>query len=167
MAGYGLNITNILNQWAASGVFAYVLPFLIVFAVIYGVLSKTAMFGADAKGVNVVIALAVGALSLVGDFVPMFFQRIFPNLGIGISFLVAAIVLVGLLLGNENESIKKTANWLIAAVAIIIFIVVSYSSLSDYTFGGFYIWQEYGSAIVVLAILIGLIIWVTKGSKRT
>ncbi|MBM3246949.1 hypothetical protein FJZ17_00185 [Candidatus Pacearchaeota archaeon] len=156
------DVTYILNQWAASGVFAYVLPFLIVFAVIYGVLSKTKIFGEENRGVNIVLALAVGALSLVGDYVPMFFQRIFPNLGIGISFLVAAIVLIGLFMTNENETIKKTANWIIALVAITIFIVVAYSSMSDYAFGGIYIWQEYGSAIVVLGILIGLIYWVTK-----
>ena len=54
---YATTITDVLNQWAEIGVFAYVLPFLMIFAVIYGILSKTQILGGR-KGVDATIALA-------------------------------------------------------------------------------------------------------------
>ena len=48
---YANTITNILNTWADLGVFAYVLPFLMIFAVVFGILSKTEILGKN-KGVR-------------------------------------------------------------------------------------------------------------------
>jgi len=39
------NIANVLQQWADIGVFSYMLPFLLVFAVVYGILSSTKILG--------------------------------------------------------------------------------------------------------------------------
>jgi len=161
MASYGFNITQILNDWAASGVFAYVLPFLLIFAVVYGILSKSHIIADDAnKGVNVVIALAVGGLSLVGDFVPRFFQTMIPYLGIGLSILLALIILGGLFIGDTAFAGKT--KWVIWIVGLLIFVVVVYNALGDYTFGGAYFWNMYGSSLIVLGIIIGLVAWVTK-----
>jgi hypothetical protein len=166
MWSYGFNIGQILNDWAASGVFAYVLPFLLVFAVVYGILSKTHIIADDSnKGVNVVIALAIGALSLVGDFVPTFFQTIFPYLGMGLSVLLALIILGGLFIFDTE--FKKKTQWVIWIVGLLIFVVVVYNALGDYNFGGAYFWNMYGSSLIVLAIIIGLIAWVTSSRSRT
>jgi len=158
-----MDLTYILNQWATSGVFAYVFPFLLVFAVVYGILSKTQIIADNSnKGVNVLIALALGALSLVGDFVPRFFQTLIPYLGMGISILLVLIILGGLFI-EGNDNLGSATKWTIWIVGLLIFVVVIYNTLGDYTFSGFYIWREYGSSIIVLAVIIGLIIWVTRG----
>lgn len=163
MAGFGFNITQILNDWAASGVFAYVLPFLLIFAVVYGILSKTQIIAdASNKGVNVVIAIAIGALSLVGDFVPRFFQTMIPYLGIGLSILLALIILGGLFI--QDTAFKGKTQWVIWIVGLLIFVVVVYNALGDYTWGGGFFWQQYGSSLIVLLIIIGLVAWVTHGA---
>jgi len=66
-------ITDVLNQWADMGVFAYVLPFLMIFAIIYGILTKTEILGKN-RGVNATIALAAGLLALQFDYVPKYFS---------------------------------------------------------------------------------------------
>ena len=35
---FGYSIGDVLNRWADLGVFAYVLPFLMIFALVYGIL---------------------------------------------------------------------------------------------------------------------------------
>ena len=45
-------IGNMLFQWEQAGVFSYVLPFLLIFAVVFGILSKTGVF--KEKGINIV-----------------------------------------------------------------------------------------------------------------
>ena len=74
--------------------------FLLIFAVVYGILSTMNIFskGDKNKGVNAVIAIAVGLLALQWDYVPEFFSVIFPYAGIGISILLVALILMGLFL---------------------------------------------------------------------
>jgi hypothetical protein len=161
-----LDLTTILNDWANAGVFSYVLPFLLVFAFVYGLLSKVKVFGDDAKGVNIVIALAVGGLSLVGDFVPNFFQTIFPYTGIGLSILLVAVILGALVFNDvEKTGVSVAIRWTLFIVGAIIFIVVIYTSLSDYNFVGSDFWNEYGSTFIVLALIIGAIAWISADKK--
>jgi len=70
-------ITTILNQWADFGIFAYALPFLMIFAMVFGILNKTSLLG-DNKGVQATIALAMGLLALQFDYVTNFYATIFP-----------------------------------------------------------------------------------------
>ena len=48
LASYGFfgggTIGNLFAQWEAEGVFAYVLPFLLIFAIVYGLLMKMNIF---------------------------------------------------------------------------------------------------------------------------
>ena len=45
-------ITDVLNQWADWGVFAYILPFLVIFAIIYGILSNAKILGENMRKVK-------------------------------------------------------------------------------------------------------------------
>lgn len=161
---FSYTVTDILSRWDMMGIFSYVLPFLLIFAVIYGILSKSNIFG-DNKGVNAIIALAVGLLSLVGDYVPMFFREIMPNIGIAIAILVAILVLIGLFY-SESDPMGKTVKWIIFGIGLIAFLVVVYSSFENTTFIGGFFWQEYGSAIISLLILAGIIALVITGGKK-
>jgi hypothetical protein len=158
----GMNITSLLNQWANNGVFSYVLPFLLVFAFVYGLLSKVNILGTN-KGVNMIIALAVGGLSLVGDYVPRFFQSIFPSLGMGIAVLISAVILLGLFLGDTD---LKWIKYVIFGIGVIAFLVVIFSALADYTFIGNTFWQDQGGNLILIAlIIVALVLIVTGGPK--
>jgi len=148
------SFTDMLNQWASIGVFESILPFLIVFSLVYGILSKAAIFG-DAKGVNVILALALGLLSLVGGFVSRFFQEITPNLAIGLSVLLAAMILLGLWV--KEEKVEKYVTPALVVISALIFIFVVYASFSGNTLGFGNIWAEYGPAFITLLILAGII----------
>lgn len=152
--------TGMLNQWDQMGIFSYALPFLLIFALVYGILSKSEIFGKENKGAVVIISLALGLLSLVNNYVSNFFKIIMPNLAIGLSVLLCGIILVGLLWKED-----KMKNWLpfvIFGLGAIIFIYVVYGSFSGNTWGGSYVWDQYGSALVTVLIL-GGIIWAVIG----
>ena len=161
------SVSYVLNQWASMGVFAYVLPFLLVFALVYGILTKSKIFGEDNKAVNAIISLAFGLLSLVGDFVPNFFQTIIPMAGVALSVLLVAIILLGLFYdGSGGNNISKAIMWSLFVIGAIAFIIITYSSFSSYTFAGSSFWNMYGSGIITLLILggiIALIVATTKG----
>lgn len=161
---YASTITDILNTWANMGIFAYVLPFLMIFAVVYGILNKSRILG-DNKGVQATVSLAAGLLALQFDYVPNFFASIFPYFGMGLSVLLVALILMGLL--NTDE--KSKARWIWFGIGTVIFIVVLLTTLSDTAWiGGFgYGWADTWPAILALIVIGGfmaLIIW--GGEKR-
>ena len=119
-------ITDVLNTWADYGVFAYVLPFLMIFALVYGLLSKSKLLGEN-KGVHATLALVIGLLALQFDYVSNFFATIFPYAGIGIAVLLVALILMGVLTDDE-----KSAKWIFFGIGAVIFIVVLlYSYVSE------------------------------------
>ncbi|MBR9705561.1 hypothetical protein GOV14_00860 [Candidatus Pacearchaeota archaeon] len=124
---YPVGITEILNSWQQMGVFAYLLPFLLIFAIVFGILNKSSVLGEN-RGVQATIAVAVGLLSLQFDIVSTFFADIFPYAGIGISILLVAILLIGLL----NSGSETVAKWLIFSIGAITFLVILYVLWSKY-----------------------------------
>jgi hypothetical protein len=161
-ASAALNIGQILNDWNTMGVFSYILPFLLVFAMVYGILNKSNLFGTEAKGVNVILALALGLISLFSPF-PEFIQRMAPNLAIGLSVLLALMLLLGLFTSGEKPG--KWISYGFIAVGVIIFLSVTYSSFQG-DFGGYGLWDQYGAAFITLLILIGLVAAVVGFSKN-
>ena len=147
---YGGSIGNTLLAWEQAGFFSYVLPFLLIFAIVFGILTRTKIFGAESKGINAVISIAIGLLALQFNFVPMFFAEIFPRLGIGLSVILALLILIGMFLPEQNN---KYANWLLLIVAVVVFIVVLAKS-----FGQFYWWNSVYNIYYHPNIILGIII---------
>ena len=157
---FGYSFGDVLNRWADLGVFAYVLPFLMIFALVYGILAKTKILG-DNKGVNATIALAFGLLALQFDYVSGFYASIFPYAGMGLAVLLVALILLGLVTG---EGKGMAVNWIWLGIGVVIFIFVLFGALGDtYWLGGVgYNLADAAPALLAILIilgLMGLIIW--------
>jgi hypothetical protein len=161
----GFNFADMLNQFEQMGFFRYVLPFLLIFALIYALTSQIPLFKEN-KGAAVIVALAVGLLSLQFDYVPAFFQAIFPNLGIGLSVLLAGLILAGAFISGEGSF-----KWIFFGLGALIFLVVFLTSFSSYQFAGSWQWSgwwaDYGGIILFLLMITGVIIAVTVASKKS
>ena len=165
MAPYMTNLTDILNYLADFGVFAYLLPFLLIFAVIFGILERGHVLGTN-KGVHATIALAVGLLSLQFDYVSEFFATIFPYAGIGIAVVLVALILMGLIANKDDEWPRYV--WF--GIGAIAFIAILWASLDEF---GFFWGRGFGNLtnivpiILILASIVGLIVWMWKSDSTT
>lgn len=158
-------ITNVLNWWEYQGVFAYVLPFLLIFAVIFGILNNSKVLGSN-KGVQATVALSIGLLALQFDYVSTFFATIFPYTGMAISVLVVSLILIGIVSnGKQGESAK----WIWFGLGIIAFLVVAINSFADYSWWGSGVgqWVDAWPAIIVAIIILGAMGWVIFGDKKS
>jgi len=155
------SIGGVLQNWENLGIFSYVLPFILIFAVVYAILDKVEVFEGK-NSLNMVIALAVGLLSLQFEFVPLFFSEIFPRAGIAISVLLVALILAGAFI-DWNKS--KGFYWIFFGLAAIAFLLVIANSFAAFSFFGSGWWDNYGSAIIVLVILIALVTAVMLGGS--
>lgn len=83
------------------GVFEFYLPFLLVFAIIYGLLNKIQIFGDKAKGINVIVALAIAGFTMVATPVGITLSQFLANFAsqwiVVILTIVAIVVFVSLL----------------------------------------------------------------------
>lgn len=161
---WGSHIGDILQTWADMGVFSYALPFLLIFAIVFGILFQSRMLGEN-KGVITVVALAVGLLALQFDFVPSFFSTIFPYAGVGIAILLVAMILMGLFIDDPTR--RKHFMLVFFILGALIALIVILSSLSSYTWWGGWWWQQYWPAIIALVVIGGLVALVIAASTRT
>jgi len=157
---YASTITDVLNTWAEYGVFAYVLPFLMIFALVYGLLSKSKLLGEN-RGVHATLALVIGLLALQFDYVSNFFATIFPYAGIGISVLLVALILMGVLTDDEDA-----AKWIFFGIGAVIFIVVMLYTIYDFQWLGGYYGVDWAPWIILALVVAAAVVGVVLGGKK-
>lgn len=147
-------IGDTLNNLAQAGFFSYVLPFLLIFALVFGILTRMGLFKEN-KAVTAIIALAVGLMAITQPIVPQFFSQIFPNLGIGLSIILVILILIGLFTDPTKPGLMYTLLGISALVAIV---VIAQSSGTT----GSNIWQwiqdNIGSSLGTILILVFAVI---------
>ena len=171
----GGTIGDLFAQWEAAGIFQYALPFLLIFALVFGLLTKMNIFSSKAdpnsgRGVNVIIALAVSFMALQFDMVSVFFSEIFPRFGVALSIILVILILGGLFMPTDSEN-----NWFMIALAIIVLIIIGtviYNSLSvfGWSIGGpgwSNFWNKYSAIIIFAVIIIAVIAMTSPRKKRT
>ena len=158
----GTGFDNLIVQLESIGFFQYVLPFLLIFAFTYALLTQIKIFEGN-KGSAAIIAFAIGFLSLQLNFVPVFFATIFPKFGIGLSILLVALILSGIFISEEY---KKAYTWIFFGIGMLIFIIIAISSLSSYSVGPSGFWYQYGAMLIVGALIIGAIVAIFVSQKK-
>lgn len=143
------------------GIFEIILPFLLVFAIVYGILSATNILGKN-PAVSVIIAVSIGLMSLrYRFFLSDFLSELFPRLGIGLGVLLAVLILVGLFVTKEQS---RYWSYILAGLGGIIALVVLYQ-----TFGTFGYFSGYSSDIVgfiIIGVLLLIIIIAVTATRN-
>lgn len=161
---YGGEIGNFLSILEQNGFFAYALPFLLIFALVYAILVKVKVFQ-DTKSIPGIIALTVGLMALQFEVVPQFFSVIFPKLGVGL-----AVLLVLLILGGMFMPRRTWMNLTLLGIAAIIIIIVLVQTADDLGWPAAYWWTANWplvAGIVVFLIIIGVIVGSSNSQPNT
>jgi len=158
------SIADVFFQWEYLGVFDFVLPFLLVFAIVFGTLTATNMLGKN-RGVAVIIAFVIGLMSLrYQNYFSAFLSELFPRLGIGISILLALLILVGLFIADEQ---RRYWFYGLGALGAVIAIIIVYQTLDRQGFiGSGGVTSDAVGFIILAVLLVGVIIAVASGGGR-
>ncbi|MCR4285142.1 MAG: hypothetical protein NUV97_03820 [archaeon] len=173
-----MTVTDILNIWNQMGVFSYVIPFLLMFAVIFAVIQKSKIFAKKEKDgeplkhnatIEAIIAAAIGLLALQFDIVSVFFADIFPKFGVGLSVFLVLLIFFGMFYKPIEDDGKSKMRWIAWLVGLgVLFWTLSnwttwFGGYNNYGFGGWL--GDYFWPLVILVIVIGGIIGIIKASK--
>ncbi|MCW1293288.1 MAG: hypothetical protein OH318_02785 [Candidatus Parvarchaeota archaeon] len=105
-----------------SPLFSSVFPFLLIFAVVYGLLERINLFP-DRHDVNAIIALALGALFAASSAMLHLAVIILPVAALIAFFAFFAIVLSSFI-GGENNKLGRTISAIIVGVISIVLIIL-------------------------------------------
>ena len=161
------DIGTVIAQWQTAGIYDYLLPFLLIFAIVFGILTTTKVLG-DQRGIGVLIAIIIGLMAIGYNYssgFPFsdFLKELFPRLGIGLAVLLTLLILIGLFV-SEND--REYWLWGLGAIAVIIAIVVVTNSFERFGFGsGNY--ESYVGWIIGAVLLLGLIIAVGASGNKS
>ncbi|MBW2974380.1 hypothetical protein KY366_01560 [Candidatus Woesearchaeota archaeon] len=164
----------ILDSWGLTDV---MLPFLLIFVVIFALMAKTRVLGEDKKKYNLVVALVIALLVVIphvlnyyppnGDVVEII-NTALPQVSIIAVAVIMLLILIGLFGGEAKWMGSSLSGW-IAIVSFIIILVI---------FGGAAGWWGNWSwfhsflggetvAIIVMILVFAIIVWwITRGEGK-
>lgn len=158
-------ITQILNEWANLGVFSYVIPGLLIFAVVFGILQKSKIFGDKNKGVNAIIAAAVGLLALQFDFVSTFFANIFPRFGVALAAFIVLIILAGLFFDKDKDRSTMYTIGIVLGAAVILWALSSWNFWGNGWGLGYWFENNFWAIIIGVVIIVAIALVVKEKSE--
>ncbi|MBI2656230.1 hypothetical protein HYX03_00645 [Candidatus Woesearchaeota archaeon] len=165
-----------LENWGLTDV---MLPFLLIFVIIYAVLQKTRILGETKKNLNVVVALVVGLLVVIphitGRFPPnadpvLIMNDALPQVSLVLVAIVFLLIMIGVF-GQDYVFLGVTMPGWITLISFMIILLI---------FGGSAGWWagDFGStledffgtegiAVFIMLVTFGVIIaWITGDSKE-
>lgn len=150
--------SQMFNYWQQAGVFQFVLPFLLIFSLIFAILQRTEIF--KDRIINIILALVVGLMALQFPQVSQFFADIFPRLGMALGALLVIVILLGMFFPLNNKWVVYSMMGVgIILVAVVLSKTVGVSGLSAWP------WLTINWPLVVFAaVFLIIIILVVRGS---
>ncbi|MBI4153001.1 hypothetical protein HY497_00625 [Candidatus Woesearchaeota archaeon] len=160
------------------GVYDIVLPFLLVFTIVFAILEKTRVLGTEKidnkeytkKNLNAMMAFVIAFLVIASTTLVRIINEVMANVVLLIVLVISFLMLVGIFLGTSETTLEKYPGWMkffmvilfIAIVAILlqamgwleaIINVLVLSRTSDWA-----------ATLVLLIIVIAVMIYVTRDS---
>jgi len=158
MASYNLeNIVETMESWGLTDV---MLPFLLIFTIIFAILQKANIFGVDKKRFNVITGLVISLLVVIphvtgnypgGYDVVEIINASLPSIALLVVAIIMVLLLIGIF-GGESAWSGPVTGWvvIVAAIAVLWIFGGSIWGWSGWDkFVGFF-----GEEIVILIIIL-------------
>ncbi len=163
-----------LDSW---GFLDIIVPFLLIFIIIYAILQKTKILGEGKKNYNIVVALAISLAAIIPHVVNpggaadvvYIINNSLPNVSVILIAIVMFLLLIGLMGGQVRWIGSATTGWIALLAGLVILYIFGVSA------GWFGPIQQLGwlmdsdtQAIVIIILVFGLIIWfITSDSEES
>jgi hypothetical protein len=175
MARYFVDALRDVELWGLSDV---LLPFLLIFTIMFAILQKAGILGKDKRNWNTIVALVI-ALTVViphimgtypanADIVNMI-NKALPNVSIVIVAIVMFLILIGLLGGEASWMGGSLSGWIAVISAVLILVIFGKAANWFITWPHWLWWLDDSQtqALIIVILVFGIIIWfVTKGEKK-
>lgn len=160
------------------GVFDVILPFLLVFTVVFAILQKSQILGENKKNLDATVAFVVAMLVVAATRITGIINEALPAIVLLIIVSMSFLLLVGMFV-KPGEIFKNLEGPWVKFLMILLFIAVILIFLANIRMESGDSWLEYTlnyvseywsgavvGSIILVVIFIAAILWVTLGEKE-
>jgi hypothetical protein len=143
----------------------FILPFLLIFVLVFAILQRTKLLGEDKKQVDALVALAVGLIFIAIQPAKDFVIAFLPWIGVGIAVIFVFLVLYGFVAGDLSGD--KIPNWMkvvfgilsgLFVIGIILWITGWYKLITAIDWN-----SSFWINVILIVVIVATIIIVLKG----
>lgn len=156
--------------------FQVILPFLLVFTLVFAVLDKSEVLGKDKRRINALVALIIGLIVVAFGRAVYIINNMIPFLAVSLVIILVFMILVGALYEQGSFKLSDNVKWILMIVIAIAVIIASlyFTGAWDYLYS--YVMSG-GSAsttvanilfIVLIVVAVAFVFWGAKsGDKKS
>jgi hypothetical protein len=147
------------------------LPFLLVFVVVFAILQKSKIFGEGKQQIDAIVGVVIGLIVIGFGYHTGFIVNLMAWLAVGIAVILVFMVLYGFVAGDltDDKNMPKALKYTFGALAGVftIAVVLYISGFWDVIWYSFrdssYIWMN----IVFFIIILGVVAVAVFGNKKS
>ncbi len=166
-----INFTNIVGKLAGLGFYSFVLPWLLIFAVVLGVLNISGVFGTQ-KRINAIVAAVVAffvtAFTPIGVSLAGYFTTIFGVGAMAIAVLLLVVILGGVL-GYKIKGDYDSMPYVKPLIGIVVLVIAAaaFSAATGTTMGINLPGLDSDTwAVIFILIFVLLAIWYAESGEK-
>ncbi len=91
-----IDFSSLVSNLESIGFYEVVLPFFLIFTIIFGILEKTRIFGQDSHKFNIIIALVTGFLVVRNQTLVALMNSFLPNVSMFVLIIIAFLIILGI-----------------------------------------------------------------------
>ncbi len=181
----GSAFRGIVGFLGEIGVYDVILPFILVFTIVFAILEKTKILGLEKidgkeytkKNLNSMVALSVAFLVIASTKLVSIINEVLANVVLLLILALCFLLLVGVFMGDKEFTLKDFPGWL-KFFMVMMFIGIVGIFLNSFTYtaadGKTYTWLQVGlsvfqhwdagwAATIIFVLIILLFMWfITK-----
>ena len=170
---------NAIGFMEKIGVYDIILPFLLIFTIVFAILEKTKILGLEKingqeltkKNLNSIVAFVTAFLVIASTQLVAVINEVMANVVLLLILAVCFLMLVGVFFGDKEFTLAEYPGWIkFFMVVMLIGIVVIFLNALDwlkYIFALFVYWEaEWAATIIFLIVIVIFIIFITYEPKN-
>lgn len=172
---------GVIDFFGEIGIYDIVLPFLLVFTIVFAILEKTKVLGIEKiegkeitkKNLNSMVAFVVAFLVIASTQLVAVINQVMANVVLLLILGVCFLLLVGVFFGDKEFKLSEySPSWttLFMVIMFIGIVVIFLNALDwlDPIFNLFRNWNaEWAAPIIFLLIIFGFMYYITYESKSS
>jgi hypothetical protein len=170
---------GIVEFMGKIGIYDVILPFLLVFTIVFAILEKTKILGVEKingtdytkKNINAIVAFSIALLVIASAQLVAQINKIMADVVLLLMLAVSFLLLVGVFFEDKQFNMEKFPNWMkFFMFFMFLGVVVIFLNALDWLQFIFFLFSEFESdwaaTLIFVIIIIGFIVFITKDPKN-
>jgi len=178
MAYGAWNLLDFIENLESWGLTDVMLPFLLIFTILFAILQKTRILGDEKKNLNMVISLVMSLMVVIPHVLgtypseqwdPVYvLNRALPTVSIIIVAIIMMLILIGIF-GGEARFLGASLPGVISFVSLLLILLIFVGSAGWWPTFGDWMMNIFGSdaiALIIIILVFGIIIAFITGEPK-